>query len=150
MDKLALLASEESETAEVNKEKAFSIGEVSQNGANDEDEDDNDDDTLERNTNSEECSLANSNHSINIDSIIEQVDNKTLNLKKEFTLKICELNEQISGLKANGMGSPSQDKSINDLKREKQQLKDENRDLSEKVMNLILIVSDLNCKRKDY
>ena len=94
--------------------------------------------------------LANSNDSINIDSIIEQVDNKVLNLKKEFTVKICELNQQISGLKANGMGSPSQDKSIDDLKREKQQLKDENRDLSEKVMNLSLIVSDLNCKLKDY
>ena len=48
------------------------------------------------------------------------------------------------------LGSPSQDKSIDDLKREKQQLKDENRDLSEKVMNLSLIVSDLNCKLKDY
>ena len=44
-------------------------------------------------------------------------------------------------------GSPSQDKSIDDLKREKQQLKD---DLSEKVMSLSLIVSDLNCKLKDY
>ena len=74
--------------------------------------------------------------SINIDSIIEQVDNKILNLKKEFTVKICELNQQVSGLKANGMGSLSQDKSIDDLKREKQQLKDKNRYLSEKVMNL--------------
>lgn len=135
MDKVALLASEDLETAEVNKEKAFSIGEVPQNGANDEDEDDNDDDTLERNTDSEECSLVNSSDSINIDSIIEQVDNKILNLKKEFTVKICEPNQQISGLKANGMGSPSQDKTIDDLKREKQQLKHENRDLSEKVMN---------------
>ena len=149
MDKLALLASKES--SEVNKEKAFSIGEVPQNGASDEDEDDNDDDTLERNTDSEECSLANSNDSINIDSIIEQVDNKILSLKKEFTVKVCKLNQQISGLKANGMGSPSQDKSIDDLKREKQQLKDQNCDVSEKVnMNLSLIVSDLNYKLKDY
>lgn len=134
MDKLALLASEESETAEVNKEKSFSTAEEFENGA----EDDNDDDTLLRNNNSEQCFSTNTNDPINTDSIIEHVDNKILNLKKEFKLKICKLNQQISELKANNTRILSQDKTIDDLKREKQQLKYENRDLSEKVMNLYI------------
>ena len=77
--------------------------------------------------------------SINIDSIIEQVDNKILNLKKEFTLKICESNQQISELKANDTRSLSQDKTIDDLKREKQQLKYENRGLSEKGLHFFIL-----------
>ncbi|CAB4044722.1 Hypothetical predicted protein, partial [Paramuricea clavata] len=150
MDKLALLASEESATAEVNKERSLSTGEKFENGADVENEDDNDDGTLERSTNGEECFSTNSNDPINTDSIIEQVDNKILNLKKEFTLKICELNQQISELKANDTRSLSQDKTIVDLKREEQQLKDENRDVSENVLNLSLIVSDIKTKLKEY
>ena len=135
MDKLGLLATKESETAEENKEEPNRTGEEFEYGTDEED------DTLEQDTGIEKCPSQmsineKSNDLLNIDSILELIELKVNDIKKEFTSKISDLENKIFDLKTHSTGSLSQEKFIDNLKREKQELKDENCVLSEKVINL--------------